>query len=392
MLPRRLVPAITTALSRHPAVALLGPRQVGKTTLARTLIAPHADGPPPEYLDLENPADLAKLEDAAAYLRSRAGRLVIIDEVQRLPGLFASLRGVIDEAVLGGRSAGHFLFLGSASLDLLRQSSESLAGRIAYLELAPFDALEIGSDADTALWIRGGFPRSLLAEDDATSVDWRTNFIATYLERDIPQLGPRVPATTLRRFWTMLAHRQGAPLNAAELSRSLGVDAKTVRTYLDLMVDLLLVRRLPPLHANAGKRLVKAPKTYVRDSGLVHALLGLHGAEDVLGHPVAGASWEGHVIANLLRAAPARTEASYYRTATGNEIDLVLDLPGGRRWAVEIKRSSAPALTRGFHAALRDVEPDAAFVVYAGVERYPKAEGVEAIGLRELAATLADPV
>ena len=249
--------------------------------------------------------------------------------------------------------------------------------------------LEVSAETDTALWIRGGFPRSLLAPDDETSIDWRANFITTYLERDIPQLGPRVPATTLRRFWTMLAHRQGTPLNASEIARSLGVDAKTVSTYLGLMVDLMLVRRLTPLHANVGKRLIKAPKTYVRDSGLAHALLGLDTLDDVLGHPVAGASWEGHVVANLLRAVPARTEASFYRTATGVEIDLVLDLPGERRWAIEIERSSAPALTRGFHVALDDLNPDAAFVVYAGNERYPKADGVEAIGLRELASVLA---
>ena len=391
MLDRRIASAVALALSRHPAVALLGPRQVGKTTLARALVAPRADGPPPDYLDLENPADLAKLEDASAYLRSRNDRLVIVDEVQRAPGLFDVLRGVIDEQILAGRPVGHLLLLGSASLDLLRQSSESLAGRIAYLELAPLDVLEVEPDRRTDLWVRGGFPRALLAPDDETSVDWRANFVTTYLERDIPQLGPRIPATTLRRFWTMLAHRQGAPLNAAELGRSLGVDAKTVTTYLDLMADLLLVRRLPPLHANVGKRLVKAPKTYVRDSGLAHVLLGLDTLDDVLGHPIAGASWEGHAISNLLRAAPARTEASYYRTATGNEIDLVLDLPGNRRWAIEVERSTAPTVTKGLRAALKDVGPDAAFVVHGGDDRYPKGDGVEAIGLAELARMLTDP-
>lgn len=389
MLDRRTAFSVSLALSRHPAVALLGPRQVGKTTLARALVAPRTDGPAPDYLDLESPTDLAKLEDASAYLLSRGDRLVIVDEVQRVPGLFDILRGVIDEQILAGRPTGHFLLLGSASLELLRQSSESLAGRIAYLELAPLDVLEVEPERRTDLWVRGGFPRALLATDDEASVDWRASFVTTYLERDIPQLGPRIPATTLRRFWTMLAHRQGAPLNAAELGRSLGVDAKTIATYLDLMVDLLLVRRLAPLHANVGKRLVKAPKTYVRDSGLAHVLLGLDTLDDVLGHPIAGASWEGHVISNLLRVAPPRTEASYYRTATGNEIDLVLDLPGGRRWAVEVKRGTAPTVTKGFHAALEDVRPDAAFVVHGGDDRYPKGDGVEAIGLAELAGMLA---
>lgn len=388
MLLRRLSDHVVRALSRYPAVALLGPRQVGKTTLARTRIAPAVEGRPVEYLDLENPSDLAKLSDPAGYLRSRDDRLVIIDEVQRAPELFTVLRSLIDERIIDERRNGHFLLLGSASIDLLKQSSESLAGRIAHLELCPLDVLETEVADPSELWTRGGFPRSLLAPDDDASADWRANFITTYLERDIPSLGPRVPAETLRRFWTMLAHLQGTPMNAAEIGRGLGVDPKTVATYLDLMVDLLLVRRLPSLRANVGKRLVKMPKTYVRDSGLVHTLLRLDKLDDLLGHPIVGASWEGHVIENLLRAAPSRTEASYYRTSTGNEIDLVLDLPGDRRWAIEVKRSSAPTVSKGFHSALKDVRPDAAFVVYPGQDRYPKGEGVEAIGLVELARQL----
>jgi len=392
MLPRRLLQTITKDLNRFPAVALLGPRQVGKTTLARHLDNQiSSDANSADYLDLENPVDLAKLDDAPGYLRSRQGNdeLLIIDEVQRLPGLFSILRGVIDERIQHGARSGHFLLLGSASIELLKQSSETLAGRIAYRELAPFDILEVGADRQKALWVRGGFARSLLADDDEASVDWRADFITTYLERDIPQLGPRIPATTLRRFWSMLAHRQGAPFNSAELGRSLGIDAKTVTTYLDLMVDLLLVFRLPPLQANLGKRLVKTPKTYIRDSGLVHSLLRLDTHDDILGHPIAGASWEGHVISNLLQAAPRRTEASYYRTATGNEVDLVLDLPGNKRWAIEIKRSSAPTVSKGFYASINDIKPDAAFVVYSGNERYGKGEGVEAIGLMEMASELA---
>jgi predicted AAA+ superfamily ATPase len=289
MISRRLLPLALQSLSEFPAVGLLGPRQVGKSTLART-IAKEVDGGTrrPDYLDLENPADQAKLEDAGAYLRGRADRLVVIDEVQRAPGLFQVLRGVIDENIHAGRETGQFLLLGSASIELLKQSSESLAGRIAYLELGPIDVLEASSAQAEALWVRGGFPRSLLAKSDEASARWREAFITTYLERDIPQLGPRIPATTLRRFWTMLAHRQGALLNAAELARALAVDGKTVAKYIDLMVDLLMVRRLQPLHANIGKRLTKSPKTYVRDSGLVHSLLRLDNLDDVLGHPVAG--------------------------------------------------------------------------------------------------------
>jgi len=389
MIPRRLAPRVRQRLAEFPAVGLLGPRQVGKSTLAQT-ISQEAGGAAkrPVYLDLENPADQAKLEDAGAYLRARADRLVVIDEVQRAPGLFRVLRGVIDENIRAGREVGQFLLLGSASIELLKQSSESLAGRIAYLELGPVDVTEVSPNQSEALWLRGGFPRSLLSKSDESSATWREAFITTYLERDIPQLGPRIPATTLRRFWTMLAHRQGAPLNAAEIARSLAVDGKTVAKYLDLMVDLLMVRRLQPLHANVGKRLTKSPKTYVRDSGLVHSLLRLDTLNDILGHPIAGASWEGHAVETLIGAAPPRTEASFYRTATGVELDLVLDMPGGERWAVEIKRSSAPKVEKGFYAAIEDVQPSRAFIVYGGSERYPQREGLEAIGLRDLANEL----
>ena len=333
------------------------------------------------------------MADARGYLAAQGGRLTIIDEVQQLPDLFKVLRGLIDERIRGGEPAGHFLLLGSASIDLLRQSSESLAGRIAYLELGPFDPREVAPGGDpiatTRLWSRGGFPLSFLAPTERDSATWRESFIRTYLERDIPQLGPRIPAETLRRFWTMLAHAQGGLHNAAELARALGVDGKTVARYLDLLVDLLLVRRLPPCHANVRKRLVKSPKVFIRDSGLVHTLLRLDTLDDLLGHPVAGASWEGFVIETLLRAAPERTGASFYRTATGVELDLVLELPGNRRWAVEIKRGLAPKVEPGLRTALADLSPDRAFLVYGGTERYPKGDGLEAIGLTELAAELA---
>ena len=399
IVPRRIYQRLLAHLELFPAVALLGPRQVGKTTLARFVAeqgvregpasgGPSSDAParrePGLYLDLENPAHLERLSDAAGYLSSVRDRLVVLDEIHRAPELFQTLRGVIDERIFAGEPAGQFLILGSASVELLRQSGESLAGRIGHLELTPLDVREVGPAEATRLWVRGGFPLSFLAPDARASALWRESFVRTYLERDVPELGPRVPAVVLRRFWTMLAHSQGGVWNGAKLARSLGVDGKTVARYLDLMVDLLLVRRLPPLHANVRKRLVKSPKVYVRDSGIVHALLRISDQDELLGHPVAGASWEGFVVENLLAAASEWTQASFYRTATGAEIDLVLDLPGNRRWAVEIKRSTAPRLPKGFRVALQDIPVDRAFLVYGGNERYPKGGGVEAIGLREL--------
>ena len=376
--------ALKAQLNLFPAVALLGPRQVGKTTLALQLAAQG----PSLYLDLESPGDLAKLSDPGLYLTSQPGKLLILDEVQRQPELFGTLRGLIDADRRLGNTQGRFLLLGSASVELIRQSSESLAGRLAFVELGGLTVPEAGESLGEQLWIRGGFPDSFLASSDQASSLWRQAFLRTYLERDIPQLGPRIPAETLRRFWTMLAHSQGSLINAAALGRSLGVSGKTVARYLDLLVDLLLVRRLQPMHTNVGKRLVKAPKVYIRDSGLVHTLLGLDDREAVLGHPVAGGSWEGFVLETLLSCAPERAQAWFYRTAAGAEMDLVLDLPGGLRWAIEIKRSSAPKLSKGFHQARADLEPERCFVVYAGGERYPLLAGVEAIGVAELAMQL----
>jgi hypothetical protein len=312
-----------------------------------------------------------------------------LDEVHRVPNLFQPLRGLIDRARREGRGHGRYLLLGSAAIDLLRQSGESLAGRLRYLELTPFHVLEPTGQPIETLWLRGGLPDSLLAADDAHSLRWRRNFIRTYLERDIPQFGPRIAAETLRRLWTMLAHRQGAPLNVAELARSLGVDAKTAGRYVDLLVDLLLVRRLPPWHANVGKRLVKAPRLYLRDSGTVHALLGIEDIEGLLTHPVAGASWEGFVIENLLAAAPPWTNAYFYRTSGGAEIDLLLELPRGERWAVEVRRSLAPRASRGFHEASGDLRPLRRFLVYPGTENFPLGEGVEAVPPVALARELA---
>ena len=388
MIARRLATELHSALAESPAVALLGPRQVGKTTLALEV----AQTRPAVYLDLESEADRAKLAEPELYLAERADKLVILDEIQRTPQLFQSLRGLIDAGRRSGQGTGRFLVLGSASMDLLRQSSESLAGRIRYLELAPLDAAEVGREQLDALWLRGGFPQSLLAASDAASLRWRVDFIRTYLERDIPQFGPRIPAQTLRRLWTMLAHQQGGLLNAAALARALAVDGKTIASYLDLLVDLLLVRRLPPWHGNVRKRLVKAPKVYVRDSGLVHALLGIGDREALLAHPVAGGSWEGMAIESLIAAAPRGTEAYFFRTSAGAEIDLLLQLPGqAAPWAIEFKRSLAPKIERGFHAACETVAPERRWVVYGGTERFSIAAGVEAIALDDLCAELAAP-
>jgi predicted AAA+ superfamily ATPase len=383
MIPRHARSQVEAALARQAAVALIGPRQVGKTTLALDIAA----GRPAVYLDLEALADREKLSDPVLFLERHVDKLVILDEIHRMPALFEALRGIIDSGRRAGHRTGRFLILGSAAIDSLRQSGETLAGRIEYVDLTPLCATELdGDDALQRLWVRGGFPESFLSASDPDSFYTRRSFIRTYLERDVPMFGPRVPAETLERLWTMLAHNQGILLNASRLASGLAVSAPTVTSYIGLLVDLLLVRRLPPFHANVGKRLIKSPKTYVRDSGLVHALLGIATYDELLGHPVVGPSWEGFVIENLLAAAPARTRASFYRTARGAEIDLLLEL-GGRHgtWAVEIKRGLAAKVEKGFHIAIEDLQPDKAFVVYSGAERYPKGDGVEAIGVRELA-------
>ncbi|MSP96840.1 MAG: ATP-binding protein [Betaproteobacteria bacterium] len=384
MMIRLLTPQLLDALNNSPAVALLGPRQTGKTTLALGI----ARERPAIYLDLESEQDRAKLAQPELYLADHLDELVILDEVHRAPGLFPVLRGLIDRARRDGRRAGQYLLLGSASLDLLKQSGETLAGRIAYLELTPFQVLEADGRPLDELWLRGGFPESLLAASDERSLRWRQDFIRSYLERDIPQFGPRIAAEVLRRFWTMLAHHQGGLLNTAQFARNLGVDVKTASSYLGLLVDLLLVRRLPPWHANLGKRLVKSPKVFIRDCGLVHALLNIPDKETLLAHPVVGASWECFVVENLIANADAMTQSYFYRSSGGAEIDLLLAWPDGRLWAIEIKRSLAPKLERGFHAACADLKPERRFVVYPGSERYRLAEDIEAMPLPVLAKML----
>jgi hypothetical protein len=343
---------------------------------------------PSIYLDLESPTDRAKLLDPEAYLVQYEDKLVILDEVQRLPDLFQPLRGLIDRGRRKGYAQGRFLLLGSASGDLLRQSGESLAGRIAYLELPPLQLTEVDPGQQNPLWLRGGFPNSFLAPDDRQSLRWRQNLIDTYLERDIPTYSTRLPAETLRRFWTMLAHHQGSLLNLAQLGKSLMADTKTVSRYLDLLVDLLLVRRLLPWHSNLGKRLVKSPKVYIRDSGLLHALLGIGDFDGLLGHPVVGASWEGFALENLLDAAPFNTASGFYRSSNGAEVDLLLEVPGQGLWAIEIKRAGNARPRRGFHSACDDIQPARRLLVHAGDERYPIGDGVEALGLRLLAEEL----
>lgn len=388
LLPRHLEIAVRRRLDAVPAVALLGARQVGKTTLARRIAA---DWPGEAvYLDLERPADRRRLEDADAYLRAQGGKLVVIDEIQRAPGLFDSLRGIIDDRRAAGERFGHFLLLGSAAIELMRQASETLAGRIAYLDLAPLvlDEIRPAGMGEDQLWLRGGFPESLLAANDADSLSWRRDFIRSYLERDVPMFAPRLPAETVGRLWTMLAHQQSAPLNQARLAASLGVSAPAVGRYIDLLVDLKLVRRLPPWSGNLGKRLSKSPKVYLRDSGLLHALLELETRDDVLGHPVAGPSYEGMVIENLLSCVGERHRACYFRTADGAEIDLVLERGGRPEIAVEVKRASAPSPERGFATACDDLGIDERYVVYPGSESFPLRHGAQAIGLAELMARL----
>ena len=373
-------------LGRFPAVVLLGPRQVGKTTLAKQC----ASGLGGIYLDLESQRDLSKLSDPENYLSQREDRLVILDEIQRAPELFPSLRGLIDEGRSRGFRQGRFLLLGSASLELIRQSSENLAGRLAYLEMQPLDALEVGPESLQRLWSRGGFPDSFLARDDEESSEYRDFLIRSYLEREMPLYGVRLPAGKLRHMWTMLAHAQGGITNAAVLSRNLEVNVRTVQAQLSLLEHLFLLRRLQPWHRNTGKRLVKSPRVYIRDSGLVHELLGIGDAEALAGHPIVGASWEGFVIENLLACAPPRTEASFYRAASGAEVDLVLTFRDGKSWAIEIKRGFSPVLSAGFFSALQDVNPEKSFVVYGGEERYRLRPGVEAIHLCQLQQALLD--
>jgi predicted AAA+ superfamily ATPase len=375
MIPRHaIVTAMETALERSPVVVLSGPRQCGKTTLARELL--RADSV--NYFDLEDPASLARLDEPMTALRPLEG-LVVIDEVQRRPDLFPILRVLVDRRP----SPAHFLILGSASGDLLRQTSESLAGRSERITIGGFSLDEVEASGLHDLWRRGGFPLSYLAATETDSLSWRREFIQTLLERDLPQWGVRVPATALRRFWTILAHYHGQTWNAADPARTLGVSESTVRRYLDLLTDAFMVRQLQPWHANLRKRQVKAPKVYVRDSGLLHQLLGIDTAKALMSHPKLGASWEGFAIEQVLVAEP-HDEAFFWATHQGAEIDLLLR-SGGRLLGVECKRTDAPRVTPSIKIALADLELDRVAVVYPGERRYPLADRVEAVPVGELA-------
>ncbi len=369
---------LTELLDQFAAVVLLGPRQTGKTTLAFAQKETH---PNALYLDLELPSAQRLLDDPEAFFMAHPNQLVILDEVQRMPGVFSILRGVIDQRRRQGESSGQFLLLASASGVLLQQSSESLAGRVAQIELTPFQAREV-FEGDVqpaqlnALWVRGGFPLAWLAKDDAASLAWREAFITTYLEKDIPALGPRIPAATLRRLWTMLAHNQGELLDQSKLAAALGISSQTVGRYIDLLCDLMLIRRLPAWSGNVGKRLIRSPKVYVRDCGLVHALLGLNSLDAVLSHPVAGSSWEGFVVEQLINAAPT-AQASFYRTSNGAELDLVLEFRGGLTWVIEIKRSSAPTVSKGFYTASADLGVVRKLLVAPVDQPYPIKDGIE---------------
>lgn len=391
MIQRDLEDRVKTALQISSSVALTGPRQVGKTTLALRI----AQNIPSVYLDLENRLDLQKAQNIEDFYQAHKDKLIILDEVQRLPEIFAPIRGLIDQGRRDGRKTGQFLFLGSASIELLRQSSETLAGRIAYIELFSVNALEYAQDAGKTndlnrLWTRGGFPESLLAESDTASMNWRYNFIKTYLERDIPQLGPRVPSETLERFWMMLAHGQGTNVNASKLAANIDVSNMTVARYIDLLVDLLLVRKIRPYATNTKKRLVKSPKIFVRDSGIAHTLLNISSYDDLLGHPVLGKSWEGFVIENIVSVLPSRARPYYYRTVGGAEIDLVIEFGAGEKWAVEIKRGASLALKRGFYEACADIKPEKTFVIYGGTDSFPLENGITALPLQEFMRILKD--
>jgi predicted AAA+ superfamily ATPase len=383
MIDRLLETEVRRRLGLYPAVALLGPRQVGKTTLAVAIAAAY---PGALLLDLEREGDRAVLAHPELFFVAQRDRLVVLDEVQFVPGLFAALRPEID----AHRRPGRFLLLGSASGNMLRQSAESLAGRIGYLELTPLLAAELRPDPLQlqALWLRGGFPLSYLAPDEAASVTWRQDFLLTFLQRDLPQLGVRVPAETLQRFWRMLAHLQGQLFNASQLGQSLGgVAHTTVARYLDVLVDTMMLRRLEPHLANAGKRLVKSPKVYLRDSGLLHALLGINTLTDLQGHPIVGASWEGFVVEQIAALAPQGSQIGFYRTAAGAEIDVVLSV-GSRRIGFEVKFSAAPKPARGFWQAKQDLALDHAFVVAPVQRRYPLAEDVEALPVQLIAEAM----
>ncbi|VGO15884.1 hypothetical protein PDESU_04472 [Pontiella desulfatans] len=381
MIVRDAVKVLEKRFSQVPVVALIGSRQVGKTTLAHAL----AIDKPTHYLDLERPSDIAKLADPELYLSRHSGQLVILDEIQRIPGLFPVLRSLVDERRRAGERSAQFLILGSASPELLQQSSETLAGRVSFIELNPLSLREVSQEAGglERHWFRGGYPDGFLSSDDATAVQWCEDFIASYVERYLPQMGVMATPVQLRRFCSMLAHQQGATLNLSRLGNSLAIDGKTVRHYIDLLQGLFILRSLPAWSRNAGKRLVKAPKVYLRDTGVLHTLAGLHSLEHVLGHPLCGHSWEGYCIEQILDRLPPGYSASHYRTHAGAEIDLVLEAPSGEVLAVEIKRTLTPKLMPAFRESMKTIGASKGFYTMPHGDRFPLSEQVDAISLED---------
>ena len=393
MIKRSLYNKIYNALESMPVVALLGPRQVGKTTLA--LEISESINKESTYLDLELDSDLAKLSDPEAYLRRFDNKLLIIDEVQRKPELFRLLRGLVDIRKRKGERTGQFLVLGSASRDIIQHSSETLAGRIRFLELYPFSVLEAYQSSPETfdlekIWLRGGFPDSYLASTDDESWNWRSDFIASYVEKDIPLMGPQVSSTTMRRLWSMLAHNNAQQVNFSKLGESLGFSYKTIKNYIDTLTDFYMIRQIQPWSGNTKKRLVKAPKTYLRDCGLAHRFLNITDFEGLLGHPGIGASWEGFVLENIINNISDKWRYSYYRTSAQAEVDLVLEGSKNEVWAIEAKRSSAPKVSKGFHYACDDIKVTRKFVIYPGEEQYPLGDEIEVMGLIAFLQLLAD--
>lgn len=378
-IPRNAESKVEDLISRFPAVAIVGPRQVGKTSLARRLANRMMPGA--LYLDMENPADLNKLQEPGLYLGGLQDRTVILDEVQRIPHLFPVLRGLIDQHRIPGR----FILLGSASPDLIRDSSETLAGRIAYFELSPLSFSEVSAASDFRMhWLRGGFPDSLLAPDDKSSLEWRVQFIQTYLERDLPMLGLAANPVQTRRFWTMLAHWNGNLLNYESLGNSLGVTSTTIRRYLDFFESAYLVRRIQPWFANISKRLVKSPKVYIRDTGILHALLYLETTEQLMGHPALGASWEACVMQEISASLPPFHELCFYRTQDGAEADLVIVRAGVPDTLVEIKFTDAPVVTKSMRIAAADLKTRRNVIVAPVQESYPLKDGFEVLSYYSL--------
>ena len=367
-IPRQIEPYLKKNLIDFPVVAILGPRQCGKSTLAHHVIQNYHHS---VYLDLERPSDLRKLQDPELFFNRYKDNVICLDEIQRTPDIFPVMRSIAD----AHKKKGHFLILGSASRVLIKQSSESLAGRIAYMELTPFLSSEVFSLNKKAgngleqLWLRGGFPESFLARNNSVSTQWRENFIRTFLERDIPQLGFQIPAQAIQRLWRMVAHNHGQILNASRLGQSLGISHTTARSYIDLLSQTFMVRILNPYMSNVKKRLIKSPKVYIRDSGILHTLLEIETMDNLLGHPVYGFSWEGYVIENILSCLPD-WRAAFYRTSSGNEIDLVIE-KGKKRLAIECKASSAPSVSKGLELALQELNIETAWIIAPIDEAYP---------------------